>query len=153
MKRWIRTFAVAMLLLAALVIVGCVSHSDGDRAVFGGSDTLQSGETLDGDLAVFGGSMTIEEGATVDGEVALFGGTLYLDGIVEGDLATFGGTVVRGERGIFVARPSSWAAPPTRTPRSPDRASLRPLQASQSAPSPPPSSAWRLPPLRIVSLA
>ncbi|MDQ4075757.1 MAG: hypothetical protein M3220_05850 [Chloroflexota bacterium] len=96
MQRFVRTVGVGvMFLLLVLLATGCAYDSDG-KAVFGGAETIHSGEVVDGDLAVFGGAVTVEEGAIVNGDLAIFGGTVSLDGEVTGDVVNFGGTIARG---------------------------------------------------------
>jgi len=72
-----------------------------DKVVFGGTYTLDSGDTLDGNLAVIGGTANIEEDARVDGDVFLTGGSLNLDGRVDGNVVTFGGSIFLGETAVI----------------------------------------------------
>lgn len=82
-----------LVLFASLITPYSVSAKElaEDKVIFGGSYTLESGETLNGDIVVFGGSATIEEDATVNGDVAIFGGRLKTNGTVNGDLVALGG--------------------------------------------------------------
>lgn len=64
-----------------------------DKVVFGGTYTLESGETHDGSLVVFGGAVTIEPDATVNGDVVLIGGTVDVGGTVNGSVVGIGGAV------------------------------------------------------------
>jgi hypothetical protein len=61
--------------------------------VFGGSYTLDEGETLNSNLVVFGGSARLESGSQVNGDILLFGGSLNVGGTVAGDIVVFGGQV------------------------------------------------------------
>jgi hypothetical protein len=67
--------------------------SDG-KVVFGGSYTLEDGQSLNGDLAIFGGNAEIKEGATVNGSIFVSGGSLKVGGTVNGDIAGIGGTII-----------------------------------------------------------
>ncbi len=51
-----------------------------DKVVFGGTYTLESGQTLDGNLVIFGGAVTTEADSTVNGDVALLGGVAEIGG-------------------------------------------------------------------------
>jgi len=66
---------------------------DGGKVVFGGTFTLESGETLDGDLVVFGGEATLEEDSLVRGDVVILGGRGTVAGEIEGHIVIFGGTI------------------------------------------------------------
>ncbi|OQY24933.1 MAG: hypothetical protein B6I34_03030 [Anaerolineaceae bacterium 4572_32.1] len=88
---WI-AMLVFVLLLSTAVPALASGPLDG-RVIFGGSFTLESGETLDGDLAVFGGSVTLEKDSRVNGDVAVMGGSADVAGDVEGDVVVFGGSV------------------------------------------------------------
>lgn len=86
----------SLLIMLAMLTMGCAYHSEGDRAMFGGREFIASDEVVQGDMAVFGGDLEVEEGARITGDMAVFGGTVYLDGVVEGDMVNFGGTVTDG---------------------------------------------------------
>jgi len=64
-----------------------------DKVVFGGTYTLESGETHAGSLVVFGGAVTIEPDSTVNGDVVLIGGTVDVGGHVNGSVVGIGGAV------------------------------------------------------------
>lgn len=64
-----------------------------DEIVFGGTFTLESGETLDGDLFILGGIATLEEDSEVNGDVVLMGGTLEIGGNIDGNVLAIGGFV------------------------------------------------------------
>jgi hypothetical protein len=64
-----------------------------DKVVFGGTFTLETGETQDGSLVVFGGAVTVEPDSVVNGDVVLIGGTVEIGGKVNGNLVGIGGAV------------------------------------------------------------
>jgi hypothetical protein len=64
-----------------------------DKVVFGGTFTLESGESLHGSLVIFGGAVTLEADSTVNGDVVLIGGTVEINGQVNGSLVGIGGAV------------------------------------------------------------
>jgi hypothetical protein len=68
-------------------------ETTGDKFVFGGTYTLESGETLDGNLFVFGGNAALDEGSLVDGDVVLLGGNVKINGTVDGEVVAMGGLV------------------------------------------------------------
>ena len=72
----------------------------GDKFVFGGTFTLDEGDTLDGNLYVFGGFAALEEGSLVDGDVVLLGGTIEINGTVDGEIVAMGGLVSLGPSAI-----------------------------------------------------
>ncbi len=71
-----------------------------DEVVFGGSYTLEEGETQNGDLVIMAGTATLEEGSTVNGDVVLMGGTVRGDGVINGNLVGMGGTITLGEMAV-----------------------------------------------------
>ena len=64
-----------------------------DKVVFGGTYTLESGQTLDGNLVIFGGAVTTEADSTVTGDIALIGGVAEIGGEVQGNMVGIGGAV------------------------------------------------------------
>ncbi len=102
MKRFLRwqVFALALILLVALVQPVLAQGGDGGQVVFGSDFTLRRGERLEGDLVVFGGNVTLEPESRVRGDVAAFGGTVRVDGRVDGDIVALGGDVHLGESAI-----------------------------------------------------
>jgi hypothetical protein len=64
-----------------------------DKVVFGGTYTLESGESLDGNLVIFGGAVTTEGESTVNGDVVLIGGVANIGGTVNGNFVGIGGAV------------------------------------------------------------
>lgn len=84
-----------LILFAALAFPGVAlaQDSSGDKYVFGGSYTLESGDSLNGNLYVMGGIAIIEDGASLNGDAILLGGTLRVEGTVNGDIAATGGLV------------------------------------------------------------
>ncbi len=104
MKR--ATKLLTLLALLALVFFPTASARamgpfDGGPVIFGGSYTLESGDTLNGDLVVFGGNVTIEEDATVKGSIVIFGGTIKLDGTMTQDLVLIGGAGSMGGKAVL----------------------------------------------------
>jgi len=64
-----------------------------DKVVFGGTYTLESGESLDGNLVIFGGAVTTETDSSVNGDVVLIGGVAEIGGTVNGNFVGIGGAV------------------------------------------------------------
>lgn len=88
-------FLLALSLFWPSIAYAKESHRDflDDKVVFGGTYTLESGQSLDGNLVIFGGAVTTEEGSTVNGDVALIGGVVEVGGQVNGNLVGIGGAV------------------------------------------------------------
>lgn len=118
MKRWIKI--VAVLAVLALMIPMVVSAQggviEGDRAIFGQSFVLESGQTMRGDLSVLGGVVRIEEDARLEGELAVVGGTVTVDGEITGDVAVFGGSVRLNESAVVRGDLASIGGNVTRAP-------------------------------------
>lgn len=108
-----RISLVILILLMIAVAWPSAAYAKGlrdDRVVFGGTFTLNEGETLDGNLIVLAGTARVDEGATVDGDMVLIGGTITLDGTVTGNLIGIGGAIrmhgtalVEGDLSVFAA--------------------------------------------------
>jgi hypothetical protein len=64
-----------------------------DKVVFGGTYTLESGESLDGNLVIFGGAVTTETDSSVNGDIVLIGGVAEIGGTVNGNFVGIGGAV------------------------------------------------------------
>lgn len=64
-----------------------------DKVIFGGTYTLESGQSLDGSLVIFGGVVTTEADSTVNGDVVLIGGVAEIAGSVNGNFVGIGGAV------------------------------------------------------------
>ncbi len=88
------------LILLPTQSVAAEGFRDGP-VIFGGSYTLESGETLNNDILVFGGTVMIEEDAQVYGDVVLFGGSLTINGEVTGEVALIGGAAILGENSLI----------------------------------------------------
>ena len=108
MKRKLVFASLVLILAFALPVSAFAGGLQEGRVIFGGTYTLESGETLDGDLAVLGGAAILEQGSTVDGDVIILGGNLEAMGEINGDLVVIGGnanlgpnTVVRGDAVTF----------------------------------------------------
>jgi len=96
----------ALLVLLAVLALPSTVFAKGladDKVVFGGTYTLESGETLDGDLGIFGGVVVLEEDSIVAGDIVMFGGALSVSGEVQGEIITFGGTLTLSDTAV-VAR-------------------------------------------------
>ncbi len=94
---------VPLFLLIALLTPTGTAHAKGfsdGQVIFGGTYTLQSGDTLEGDLVIIGGVAKIEEGALVNGDIALVGGALTVDGEVDGDVVLVGGLATLNETAL-----------------------------------------------------
>ena len=71
-----------------------------DEVIFGGTYTLEEGDTQNGDLVIMGGTATLEEGSTVNGDLVLMGGTVKAYGTVNGSLVGMGGSIDLGEDAV-----------------------------------------------------
>lgn len=91
---------LTMVVLLALPSTAMARGLFDDRVVFGGTFTLESGETLDGNLVVFGGNAILEQDSQVNGDVVLMGGNLEADGSISGSVVTLGGLVSLGETSL-----------------------------------------------------
>ena len=92
--------AFSLLFIPTQTVAAASGFPDGP-VIFGGSYTLESGETLDGDVVVFGGTVMIEDGAEVNGSLVVFGGTLTINGQVNGDVVLLGGAAMLGEASLI----------------------------------------------------
>ncbi len=68
-------------------------NNGSDQVVFGGTFTLNTGQSLTGNLVVFGGLATLEKGSVVNGDVALTGGSLNINGEIRGSITSVGGSI------------------------------------------------------------
>jgi hypothetical protein len=84
---------IALTILSTLALPVFAQGGGDGKVVFGGSFTLDSGETLGDDLVVLGGTATLEEDSLVKGTVAVLGGRVSVAGEVDGDLVVIGGQV------------------------------------------------------------
>ncbi|MBT3338381.1 MAG: hypothetical protein HN855_02285 [Anaerolineae bacterium] len=103
MKKTFKIFSLLLILSLLLLPTQTVAAQgllDGP-VIFGGSYTLESGESLDGDVIVFGGVVMIEAGAEVNGSVVVFGGSLTINGQVNGDVVLIGGAASLGEESLI----------------------------------------------------
>ncbi len=97
MKTWLRiTLFLTLLVVIAWPATAFAKSPYEDKVVFGGSFTLESGETLVGSLIVFGGSATLEDASTVRGDVVVFGGTVEANGVVTQNIVGLGGSITLG---------------------------------------------------------
>lgn len=104
-----RLTSLKILLLFVLLAAGLLLPTgaawaqepiSGDKIIFGGSFTLESGQTLAGNLVIFGGSAQVQEGAIVAGDVGVIGGSAQVDGAVQGDVAVIGGSLTLGPTAV-----------------------------------------------------
>lgn len=94
MKNTVRTILLAILLVALLwPTTAFARDAFDDRVVFGGTFTLESGETQQGSLVIFGGAVTTEPDSVVNGDLVLIGGTVDVGGTVNGSVVGIGGAV------------------------------------------------------------
>lgn len=99
-KLWL---ALLLLIAGLLLPAGAASAQGpiiGDKVIFGGSFTLESGQVLQGDLVIFGGSAQVQEGALVEGAVAVIGGSVQINGEVRGDVSVVGGSLALGSTAV-----------------------------------------------------
>lgn len=95
---------ITVLVLAAAFPGAAYAQTTGGeegKFVFGGSYTLDSGETLNGGLVVVGGSAELEEGSLVVGDVVVVGGELDIYGEVDGTVIAVGGKAYLGEDSVI----------------------------------------------------
>ncbi len=88
-------FLIFTLLAVALLWPG-TAYARGlldDRVIFGGSFTLESGESLQGDLVIFGGTAVLKPGSIVHGDAVLMGGAMEVNGVVDGNLVGVAGVL------------------------------------------------------------
>ena len=97
---WLAIFIAFIVLFFMPSNTLAASFAD-DRVVFGGTYTLESGETQDGDIIIMGGIATIEEGSIVKGSIVLFGGNIDVNGDVLNDIVAFGGLVNLEENAVI----------------------------------------------------
>jgi hypothetical protein len=108
MKRSTKLTRLVWLLLLVLVIAlagpatGLAAQPREDKIVFGGTYTLNSGESLEGSLVVLAGVALLQPGSQVTGDVVVVGGTLRSSGEVSGSLIGVGGLLTL-EEGALVA--------------------------------------------------
>ena len=103
MKNKMKFLSVILTLTLVLMptqSVAAKGFGDGP-IIFGGSYTLESGETLDDSVVVFGGVVMIEIDAVVNGDVVLVGGSLTVNGQVNGDVVLIGGAALLGEESLI----------------------------------------------------
>jgi|SaaInl7_200m_RNA_FD_contig_51_687800_length_1576_multi_7_in_0_out_0_2 hypothetical protein len=88
-----------VLIIIALLWPGTAFAKDllDDKVVFGGTFTLEEGDTLNGNLVVFGGTITLEADSTVNGDVVLIGGIVDAMGTINGNMVGIGGVLELGE--------------------------------------------------------
>jgi hypothetical protein len=104
------SFLVCFLIALIWPVTAYAKDNFDDRVVWGGTYTLESGETHLGSLVIFGGAVTTEPESTVNGDVVLIGGTIELGGAVRlpetaeinGDVVTIGATL-RREMGASIS--------------------------------------------------
>ena len=98
MKRFVK-YAIFVLLILAVLWPSTAYAKEpikglfDDKVIFGGTYTLESGQSLDGNLVIFGGAVTTEADSTVNGDVVLIGGVAEVSGTVNGNMVGMGGVV------------------------------------------------------------
>ncbi len=103
MKPNLRISFLLCIILAALLLTGCVSVpivSQDGGLVIGQPYHLNSGETLSNDLTVIGGNTALDQGSTVNGNVAVIGGNVTVDGTVNGDVSAVGSDITLGNSAV-----------------------------------------------------
>jgi len=98
MKRFVNYVLLILLVLTILWPSTAYAkepykHLLDDKVVFGGSFTLESGQSLDGNLVIFGGAVNTEPTSTVNGDIVLLGGVAEVGGTVNGNFVGIGGAV------------------------------------------------------------
>jgi hypothetical protein len=99
-----KIFSLLTLVLVVALLWPSTAHAKplfDDEVIFGGTYTLEEGETQNGDLVIMGGTATLEEGSIVNGDVVLMGGTVKADGTVNGSLVGMGGSIDLGESAVI----------------------------------------------------
>ena len=94
MKKYVNFLILFLLILS--VFWPSPAYAKGlfeDKVVFGGTYTLESGQTLDGNLVIFGGAVTTQADSTVTGDIVLIGGVAEIGGEVQGNMVGIGGAV------------------------------------------------------------
>ncbi len=101
MKKYTKYAIILILMLAVFwPSPGYAKELFDDKVVFGGTYTLESGQSIDGNLVIFGGAVTTEVDSTVNGDVVLLGGVAQVEGTVNGNLVGIGGAVQLGEAAV-----------------------------------------------------
>ncbi len=104
MKFLYKLSLVSLLLAALFLAFPAPVHAQGPdndgQVIFGGSYTLEDGQSLNGDLAIIGGTAAIREGATVNGSVVVTGGSIEVAGEVNGDVVGVGGSVTLSDTAV-----------------------------------------------------
>ncbi len=101
MKRTVAFSTLVLILALALPFSAFAGGQEQGRVIFGGTYTLDRGETLHGDLAIVGGTAVLESGSTVQGDVVLVGGNLDADGEITGNLYVVGGSADLGPDAVI----------------------------------------------------
>ena len=94
MKGKLLWVVLVLALFAVLLVPAAPVLADdgrGDRVIFGGTFTVESGERYRGDVVVLGGSVEIEEEGELDGDLFVMGGAVTVAGEVAGDVGVVGG--------------------------------------------------------------
>ncbi len=97
----ITRLAWLMLLVLAFALarpaIGLAAQPREDKIIFGGTYTLNSGESLEGSLVVLAGVALLEPDSQVTGDVVVVGGTLRSSGEVSGSMIGVGGLLTLEE--------------------------------------------------------
>ncbi|MFQ5743992.1 MAG: hypothetical protein ACE5HV_10440, partial [Acidobacteriota bacterium] len=92
---WQRRVYLALLVVAGLVVTGCLNiEADNGGFVMGSSIVVEKGEVAREDLVALGGSIRVDGRARRD--VVVIGGSLTVNGTVGGDVVAVGGRLRLG---------------------------------------------------------
>lgn len=100
-SKFILVIGILVVLVGLPTAAFAQGVDNGDQVIFGGSYTLEAGETLIGDLVVFGGNVELETDSIVEGDILIFGGTITVDGEIDGDLIVIGGSTDLEENAVL----------------------------------------------------
>lgn len=94
---------VFVVILVALIVPGTAFAKElrDDKIVFGGSFTLNSGESIEGNLLILGSVVDLKENSIVNGDVVLLGGTIDVNGTITGNLVGIAGVVTLSENALI----------------------------------------------------
>ena len=98
-----KIFSILTLVLVVALLWPSTAYAKplfDDEVIFGGTYTLEEGDTQNGDLVIMGGTATLEESSTVNGDVVLLGGTVTGNGTINGNLVGMGGSIDLGESAV-----------------------------------------------------
>lgn len=94
MKLKLLSFLSALVMLALVPVKTAVTNSPQEKILFGGTYTLEPGQTLYDNLLAIGGTVKISQDATVNGNIRMLGGSLTISGTIYGDIKTTAASLV-----------------------------------------------------------